>query len=73
MLFYYRWFHAKGPILWKNIDSDIELNNKVQRNPQVNPGDKSTGLTHVRSFKSLQKDKSITHSSRYIFDFSFKY
>lgn len=63
MLLYYRWFHARGPIVWKNVEKDIELNNKIMRENQENVP-KGSSLTHVRSFKSLQKDKPLDSNPR---------
>ncbi|KAG7301400.1 hypothetical protein JYU34_014345 [Plutella xylostella] len=60
MILYYRWFHEKGPIMWKNVEGDIELNNK-STHPKNNKN--STGLTHVRSFKS-QKDSDLQKNER---------
>ncbi|CAH2243014.1 jg10584 [Pararge aegeria aegeria] len=54
MILYYRYFHSKGPIPWKNAQDDVELNNKVV--PQIyDKNNKSNGLNHVRSFKSSNK------------------
>lgn len=54
MILYYRFFHSKGPIPWKNQHDDVELNNKVvPQNSDKN--NKSNGLNHVRSFKSSNK------------------
>ncbi|XP_073953704.1 uncharacterized protein isoform X2 [Choristoneura fumiferana] len=50
MILYYRYFHSKGPIPWKNGSNDIELNNKISTT-RIN----NIGLNYVRSFKSSQK------------------
>lgn len=55
MILYYRFFHSKGPIPWKNQDG-VELNNKVVANNSENKNNKQNGLNHVRSFKSANKD-----------------
>lgn len=54
MICYYRYFHSKGPILWKNSSNDIELNNKsvIQNSNTKNGNDK---FKYIRSFKSLAK------------------
>lgn len=61
MILYYRWFHEKGPIVWKNVQDNIELNNKVTLKNNENKG--ISGLSHVRSFKS-QKDPTVPKDAR---------
>lgn len=56
MITYYRYFHSKGPIPWKYVHEDIELNNKVIQNSPNNQ--KTSGIKHVRSFKSTKKDET---------------
>lgn len=50
MILYYRWFHEKGPIIWRKVQEDIELNNKVPIKKNENKD--SSGSCHARSFKS---------------------
>ncbi|CAH2042306.1 unnamed protein product, partial [Iphiclides podalirius] len=57
MVLYYRYFHSKGPIPWKYAEADIELNNKVSHS-SGNNANKATSLSHVRSFKTLNKNKT---------------
>lgn len=61
MIFYYRFFHSKGPITWKNSQDDVELNNKAT--PHTNKN-KSNGLNHIRSFKTSNK---VAETTRYFF------
>ncbi|XP_028156763.1 uncharacterized protein LOC114350247 isoform X1 [Ostrinia furnacalis] len=51
MIFYYRYFHSKGPIEWKIPHEDLELNNKTTR---TNPS--NLGISNLRCFKSSQKE-----------------
>ncbi|XP_063385917.1 uncharacterized protein LOC134671964 [Cydia fagiglandana] len=62
MIFYYRYFHSKGPIPWKNDSNDIELNNKVTT-AMENKRNNNKGLNYVRSFKSSQKIKVTEETS----------
>ncbi|XP_030024438.2 uncharacterized protein LOC115443250 [Manduca sexta] len=56
MISYYRFFHWKGPIFWKNPQNDIELNNKaVIQSPNSDKSKDNNSLNHVRSFKSSNK------------------
>lgn len=61
MILYYRYFHSKGPIPWKNESNDIELNNKIST---IRINNKS--LNYVRSFKSSQKTEVKDENPRYI-------
>lgn len=62
MVIYYRYFHSKGPIPWKYAEADIELNNKVVSNSSGSNANKPSALCHVRSFKTLNKDKTTDNS-----------
>lgn len=51
MVIYYRYYHLKGPIPWRYIHEDVELNNKgINDNKESN--EKKVGLNNLRSFKN---------------------
>ncbi|OWR53003.1 putative XK-related protein 6 [Danaus plexippus plexippus] len=52
MMLYYRFFHSKGPIPWKNSQDDVELNNKTATQSNDTKNNKIKGLNNVRSFKT---------------------
>lgn len=52
MMLYYRFFHSKGPIPWKNSQDDVELNNKTVTQSNDTKNNKIKGLNNVRSFKT---------------------
>lgn len=57
MISYYKFFHWKGPILWKNPHSDIELNNRSDiQESNLDKTDENI-LNHVRSFKNSNKNR----------------
>ncbi|XP_012552007.1 uncharacterized protein LOC101746965 isoform X1 [Bombyx mori] len=60
MIFYYRFYHPKGPLLWKRKQSDIELNNKaVIQNPGTEENKTVVNLNPIRSFKhSLHRNQN---------------
>ncbi|XP_047536490.1 uncharacterized protein LOC125070600 [Vanessa atalanta] len=58
MILYYRFFHSKGPIPWKNAQDDVELNNKVVTSNCESKNNKHNGLNHVRSFKSAKVNET---------------
>lgn len=59
MILYYRFFHSKGPIPWKNPQDDVELNNKVPTG-NAEKNNKNNALNHVRSFKTSNKADETT-------------
>lgn len=63
MVLYYRFFHSKGPIVWKDIIHDVELNNKsvMQNTTRVK---NQTSLKYIRAFKNLDNTNA-THDQRY--------
>lgn len=57
MILYYRWFHAKGPIIWKNTDPEVELNNKIKLK---DTDERKNNLFHVRSFKTQEDTQKLS-------------
>ncbi|XP_038211465.1 putative uncharacterized protein DDB_G0282133 [Zerene cesonia] len=52
MIVYYRYFHSKGPIPWRYVHEDVELNNKVGCDNTKTENEKSANLNNLRLFKN---------------------
>ncbi|XP_047525259.1 uncharacterized protein LOC125063066 [Pieris napi] len=65
MVIYYRYYHSKGPIPWRYIHEDVELNNKVI-NDTKNSNEIKGGLNNLRSFKNsnITKEANVETENR---------
>lgn len=51
MVIYYRYYHSKGPIQWRYVHEDVELNNKFKCETK-NSNERNCSLNNMRSFKN---------------------